>query len=322
LLLAKGVLMLSYSKQLDYNIIQVDTGYMRSGLAACYLVIDNGRVAVVDTGVEQTVSRVEAVLGEQGLSTDSVDFIAPTHVHLDHAGGTGKLMQVCRNASLVIHPFGSRHMIDPSRLIAGAEAVYGKEGLRQSVGEIVPVDRDRVIEAADFYRFTVGNRELQVIDTPGHARHHFCVWDKVSRGFFTGDTFGIAYPELDCDGRSFIFPPTTPVQFDPPAWHASIDRLMAWHPERMYLTHFGQLEEPVTYMNTLHRMIDDLAALAEDHVSPEDDLAAAVEQYVYQELDRHGCQLGRDQLGQVLDLDLDIIVQGLKVWLSRQNRHD
>ena len=314
--------MLCYSKQLDNNIIQIDTGYSRPGLAACYLVIDSGRVAVIDTGVEATVVRVEAVLAEQGLSVDSVDFIVPTHVHLDHAGGAGKLMQLCQNASLVIHPFGSRHMIDPSRLIAGAEAVYGKEGLRRSVGEIVPIDRDRVIEAEDLYRFMLANRELLIIDTPGHARHHFCVWDEVSKGFFTGDTFGIAYPELDCDGRSFIFPPSTPVQFDPQAWHASIDRLMAWHPERMYLTHFGQLNEPVIYMNSLHRMIDELAALAVENASPDDDLATVVEQYFHQQLDIRGCQIDSDLFSHVLNLDLDIIVQGLRVWLSRQNRHD
>lgn len=310
--------MKTYSKLLDHNIIQIDTGYLRPGLAACYLIIDNNRAAVIDTGVEQTCDRVQAVLADQGLTFNNVDFIIPTHVHLDHAGGAGKLMQLCRNAQLVIHPFGSRHMIDPARLIAGAEAVYGKQGLRDSVGEIIPVDENRVIEADDMYRFRLGERELLVLDTPGHARHHFCVWDEQSRGFFTGDTFGIAYPELDCDGHSFIFPPTTPVQFDPPAWHASIDRMMAWHPERMYLTHFGQLDEPVIYLNTLHRMIDDLAALALEHDAPELELAPAVKQYIYQELKKHGCQLGKDRLARVLDLDLDIIVQGLEVWLERR----
>ncbi len=310
--------MKTYSKLLDHNIIQIDTGYLRPGLAACYLIIDNNRAAVIDTGVEQTCDRVQAVLADQGLTFNNVDFIIPTHVHLDHAGGAGKLMQLCRNAQLVIHPFGSRHMIDPARLIAGAEAVYGKQGLRDSVGEIIPVDENRVIEADDMYRFRLGERELLVLDTPGHARHHFCVWDEQSRGFFTGDTFGIAYPELDCDGHSFIFPPTTPVQFDPPAWHASIDRMMAWHPERMYLTHFGQLDEPVIYLNTLHRMIDDLAALALEHDAPELVLAPAVKQYIYQELKKHGCQLDNDRLAEVLDLDLDIIVQGLEVWLERR----
>lgn len=310
--------MLSYSKKLDYNIIQIDTGYLRPGLAACYLVIDSGRAAVIDTGVEYTASRVEEVLIEQGLSTDCVDFVVPTHVHLDHAGGAGKLMQMCPNARLVVHPFGSRHMIDPSRLIAGAEAVYGKEGLHNSVGEIIPVDETRVTEAADSYRFMLGNRELMVLDTPGHARHHFCIWDEASKGFFTGDTFGLAYPELASDGGSFILPPTTPVQFDPPAWHASIDRLMAMHPERMYLTHFGQLDEPVLYMNDLHRRIDDLAALALGHDKPAGDLATVVKDYVNLELDRHGSRLDAEQLGQVLDLDIDLIAQGLEVWVSRQ----
>jgi glyoxylase-like metal-dependent hydrolase (beta-lactamase superfamily II) len=215
-------------------------------------------------------------------------------------------------------------MIDPSRLIAGAEAVYGKEGLHRSVGEIIPVDRDRVIEAADSYRFMLGSRELLVIDTPGHARHHFCIWDEASKGFFTGDTFGLAYPELQCDGRSFIFPPTTPVQFDPPAWHASIDRLMAMHPERMYLTHFGQLDEPVVYMNDLHRRIDDLAALAlgHDKSAADLDLAASVYAYVNQELTAHGSKLDKEKLGQVLDLDIDLIVQGLQVWVSRQRESE
>ena len=94
--------MLTYSKNLDYDIIQIDTGYLRPDLAACYLVIDSGRVAVIDTGVEHTATRVEKVLGEQGLSLDCVDYIVPTHVHLDHAGGAGKLMQLCQNATLVI----------------------------------------------------------------------------------------------------------------------------------------------------------------------------------------------------------------------------
>mgnify|MGYP000022345944 CR=1 FL=1 len=309
----------SFSKQLDHDIIQIDTGYLRAGLAACYLIIDNNRVAVIDTGVEKTCDRVETVLVERGLTFNDVDFIVPTHVHLDHAGGAGKLMQFCRNAKMVIHPFGSRHMIDPARLIAGAEAVYGKQGLRDSVGKIIPVDENRVIEADDSYCFRLGERKLRVIDTPGHARHHFCVWDEQSRGFFTGDTFGIVYHELDYEGHSFIFPPTTPVQFDPAAWHASIDRLMAWHPERMYLTHFGQLDEPVIYLNTLHRMIDDLAALALEHNASHEPLAQAVKQYLYQDLIKQGCQLDQDRLAEVLDLDLGIIVQGLEVWLSRQS---
>ncbi len=311
----------AFSKSLEHDIFQIDTGYLRPGLASCYLVIDAGRVAVIDTGVEKTAQRIEAVLVEQGLSFENVDYIVPTHVHLDHAGGAGKLMQLCRTAKLVIHPYGSRHMIDPSVLIAGAEAVYGRQGLRDSVGEIFPVDAERVIEAGDQYCFMLGQREFRVLDTPGHARHHFCVWDEKSRGFFTGDTFGIAYPELCSNAGSFIFPPSTPVQFDPTAWHASLDRLMAWQPERMYLTHFGQLDEPALYVDTLHRMIDELAALAIMHKQSEHSLSLAVRQYFDQALKQQDCQLEEARLAELLDLDLNIIIQGLVVWQQRQARN-
>ena len=314
--------MQSYSKRLDHDITCIDTGYARAGLAACYLVIDQGRAAVIDTGVEHTIPRLQAVLADNGLVTADVDYIVPTHVHLDHAGAAGKLMQLCSNALMIIHPYGSRHMIDPSRLIAGAEAVYGKEELRRTVGEILPVDKERVQEAADNFRFSIGGRELIIVDTPGHARHHFCIWDERSRGFFSGDTFGVAYPELVCRDRIFIFPPTTPVQFDPAAWHASIDRLMAWRPERMYLTHFGQLDQPVQYMNALHRRIDELAELTLANGNAGDDLATAVNSYIDRELDRHGCRLETEQQAQVLNLDIDLIVQGLEVWLSRQQKSE
>jgi glyoxylase-like metal-dependent hydrolase (beta-lactamase superfamily II) len=208
-------------------------------------------------------------------------------------------------------------MIDPARLIAGAEAVYGKDELRRSVGEIVGVDASRVIEADDMFRFSVGERELMVIDTPGHARHHFCIWDEQSRGIFSGDTLGIVYPELDCNGLGFIFPPTTPVQFDPPAWHASIDRLMALHPEKAYLTHFGLLRDPVLYMVSLHRRIDDLAAIALAHANAIEGLEEAVTVYILDELGRTGCTYDREKVMQILQMDIGIVAQGLLVWLER-----
>ena len=108
------------------------------------------------------------------------------------------------------------------------------------------------------------------------------------------------------------------MQCDPAAWHASIDRLMAWRPERMYLTHFGQLDEPARYMNALHRMIDDLAALAGDHVDSLSDLPAAVEQYIKNEMVLAGCEIDEVRFRQLLEMDLDIIVQGLEVWLTRR----
>jgi len=306
-------------QDLGQGIHVVDTGYYRPGLAACYVMHEGDRAAIFDTGIERTVPAIAATLEAVGLDLEAVDYIVPTHVHLDHAGGAGRLMQVCPNARLVIHPRGAPHMIDPARLIAGAEAVYGVEGLRASVGEIVPVAVERVDEAADGYRFSLAGRELTVVDTPGHARHHFCVWDERSRGFFTGDTFGIAYPEMRCDGHPFVFPPTTPVQFDPAAWHESLDRLMAWNPERMYLTHFGMLENPAAHVAGLHRSIDDLAGLARRYAPDGKALEAAVLGYLLARADEAGCHLDPDHSREVLALDIDLICQGLLVWMQRQS---
>ena len=134
------------------------------------------------------------------------------------------LLARCPQATLVAHPRGARHLVEPSRLIAGAKAVYGEEAFTRMYGEIVPAPAARVSEAADGSRWSLGRRELLVRDTPGHARHHFCVWDETSRGWFTGDTYGIAYRELHCGGRPFLIPTTTPVQFEPEAMLDSIAR--------------------------------------------------------------------------------------------------
>ena len=166
-----------------------------------------------------------------------------THVHLDHAAGAGALLARLPAARLVVHPRGARHMIDPSKLLAGAAEVYGgMEAIRALYGDVLPAPADRVIEAPEGTLVDLGGRTLRILDTPGHARHHFVVHDAATRGFFTGDTFGISYREFDDADGPFMYPTTTPVQFDPPALRSSVERMLAERPERMYLTHFGMIE--------------------------------------------------------------------------------
>jgi hypothetical protein len=126
-------------------------------------------------------------------------------------------MQQLPNARAVIHPRGVRHMVDPSALIAGATAVYGVDEVRASYGDLVPIPAERIVTANDGHRVDLAGRELLCIDTPGHARHHICIWDARSRAFFTGDTFGLSYREFDTDQGAFILPTSTPVQFEPEA---------------------------------------------------------------------------------------------------------
>jgi glyoxylase-like metal-dependent hydrolase (beta-lactamase superfamily II) len=227
------------------GVVLVDTGYVHDGVAAAYVVRGRRSAAVVETGAASAVPRILAALAAEGVARDEVTEVVVTHVHLDHAGGAGALLAALPRARLVVHPRGARHLIDPAKLVAGSVAVYGEARFRELYGEIVPAPAERVVEAGEGFALDLGERPLRLLDAPGHARHHFVVLDEATRGFFTGDAFGISYRETDARGVPFLFPTTTPVQLDPPAFHATIDRMVAERPERMYLTHFGMIEGDV-----------------------------------------------------------------------------
>ena len=215
------------SEDLGHGISAIDTGYVRPRFDASHLVVENGRAAFVDVGTTHSAPGLLTALEAQGLPPGAVDYVIVTHVHLDHAGGAGEMMRRLPQARLVVHPRGAWHMVDPSKLWAGASAVFGKEFVLRSYGAPVPVDASRVVEATDGFTLELGGRPLRFLDTPGHARHHFCVWDETSRSMFTGDTFGLSYRELASARGAFVLPTTTPVQFEPEALLASIDRLVA-----------------------------------------------------------------------------------------------
>ena len=304
----------------------IDTGLYRQGLAACYLVRgDAGRLAFIDTGTAHTVTLLLAVLAELGHGPEDVDYVIPTHVHLDHAGGAGLLMQQCPRARLAIHPKGAPHMIDPERLTAGATAVYGEADFAAAFGALTPVPEERVLVLEDGASLDLGGRTLTFLDTPGHANHHGCIYDPLTRACFTGDTFGIAYRELWSSSGPYLFAPTTPVAFDPDAWQSSLDRLIALEPRAMYLTHYGRLDYPEALVETLRRSIREQSALAVEIAAagaqgrPER-LQAAIAAHLVDGAQAHGCVLSADEIREVLAVDIDLNAQGLEVWLVRQAR--
>ena len=205
------------------NITAVDADFHRPRMAAAYIVRQGDRAAFIETGTRQTVPGLLAELHRQGLDREQLELVIVTHVHLDHAGGAGLLMQQLPNATLVAHPRGAPHMIDPARLEASVRRVYGDEEFDRTYGTLVPVPEGRVQIMEDGDELDLNGRKLTFMDSPGHARHHFCIWDETSRGWFTGDTFGLSYREFDTDRGAFIFPTTTPIEFDPSALHASVE---------------------------------------------------------------------------------------------------
>jgi len=307
----------------DHGISLIDADYQRRGLAAIYLIVEGNRAALIDTGTSLSVPGVIRVLRAKRIPLENVDFVIPTHVHLDHAGGAGAMMRNFPNARLVIHPRGARHMIDPSRLIAGVTDVYGPEWVARYFGDILPVAADRVIEAPDHFTLDFNGRELLFLDTPGHARHHFAVVDNHSSGIFAGDTFGVSYREFDTLKGAFILPATPPVQFDPPAHHATIDRLAGLRPRRIFLTHFGFVTEVDRLARDMHELLDAYVELGSQvRAAGADRLGRLIQgqrDILYPRLARHGCKLDENQIELLLAGDLKINAQGLAFWLDHDS---
>ena len=298
----------------------IDTLHMRPGLAASHLVVDSGRAAFVDTGAAPAAGRLLGALDELGIAREQVDYVFLTHVHLDHAGGAGQLIQALPNAKAVLHPRGAPHLVEPSKLVAGSIVVYGEKVFREVYGEIIPVPAERVLVTDDRQRIRLGGRTFEFIDAPGHARHHHCPIDLDQRAIYSGDNFGICYRELATEAGPFMLPTTTPVQFDPDALHATIRRLLSYDPKRIYQTHFGPVEDLDRLARDLHESIDGLVRIARAHAAAADRRArieADMFGYFSARLDAHGSRLGAAERHRLIDDDVRLNTAGLEVWLDR-----
>jgi hypothetical protein len=283
--------------------------------------VEDGVAAFVDTGVNRSVPLLLDALGQQDLDVGDVEILFLTHIHLDHAGGAGLLMRNLPNARCIIHPRGERHMIDPAKLVAGTEAVYGKQETREIYGEILPIDAKRIEVADDEQWFELNGRAMQTIYTEGHARHHYVLNDPQSKGVFTGDSFGVSYRELDTAAGEIVFPTTTPVHFDPPEAHKAVDRIMACEPQQLYLTHYSRVRNLDRLAGEMHEGIDAYVALAREHQADpkrSEIMQASMFEYFVRKLTDHGYRGDREMMRSTLEIDLDLNVQGLEVWLNKQ----
>jgi glyoxylase-like metal-dependent hydrolase (beta-lactamase superfamily II) len=299
----------------------IDARYIRANLAAVHLLVENGRAAFVDTGTFRSVPYMLDALKEQGLTPSDVDYVLLTHVHLDHAGGAGALMQALPNAICVVHPRGARHMIDPAKLTAAAKDVYGEKRFKTMYGALIPIPAERVRAVDDGEHLSLGGSDLEFIHTPGHANHHYCIVDRAARAIFSGDTFGMSYRELDTEAGAFIMPISTPSQFDPDAAHKSIDRLLSYKPQAIYVTHYSRVEGLEKLAADLHEEIDGYVAIAKKHAASANRTQAMVDEmtaYIFERLDRHGVRKDNEFRHRLLDGDIALNVQGLEVWLQQQ----
>ena len=307
--------------ELGDGITAIDTDHIRPLFDASHLVLENGRAAFVDTAANSSVPLLLDALKRKEIDVANVDYVFLTHVHLDHAGGAGLLMQSLPNAKAVLHPRGAPHMIDPAKLAKGAQAVYGEEKYAQMYGEIVPIPAERVVIVDDQQEISLDGRTMQCLFTEGHARHHYVLSDPSSKSVFTGDSFGISYRELDTANGEFIFPTTTPVHFDPPEAHKAIDRIMQLNPQQLFLTHFSRVVNLPRLASDMHKRIDDFVAIAEQHANDADRTVAmhkTMFAYLVDELRAHGYTNEDDRLHAILDLDVNLDTMGLEFWLDHK----
>jgi glyoxylase-like metal-dependent hydrolase (beta-lactamase superfamily II) len=309
--------------ELEDGIAAIDADYLRPLFDAIHLVVQDGHAAFVDSGINHSVPLLLNALERKGIDKAAVDYVFLTHVHLDHAGGAGALMQHLPNATAVIHPRGARHMIDPAMLVKGAESVYGVARCREMYGAPVPIAEDRILVVEDEQTVDFQGRPMQCLFTEGHARHHYCLADPASKGVFTGDSFGVSYREFDTVRGEFIFPTTTPIHFDPPEAHKAIDRVMSLEPERLYLTHYSRVTDLPRLADDMHQRIEDFVVIARRHANDNNRTEAMQEtmfSYFREQLDSHGYRADDERLHAILDMDVELNTMGIEYWLDKTTR--
>jgi glyoxylase-like metal-dependent hydrolase (beta-lactamase superfamily II) len=302
----------------------IDTLLLRPRMDASHLIIADGRAAFVDVGTSLSAPRLLHALCDIGIERDAVDYIFLTHIHLDHAGGAGEMARLLPRAKVVLHPRAAAHMIDPSRLIAATQAVYGERHFAEHYGQIRPIEADRIRVVDDGERLTLGSRTFEFLYTPGHALHHVSLYDREAREMFTGDTFGISYKEFDTAAGEFLFVTTSPTQFDPGQLHGSVDRILQAAPQAVYLTHYSRVEHIAARGADMHQDIDASVRMAQSAVGAPDPAAAIAPQLVahlWARLDAHGCRHSDAERHALLDLDVELNAAGLAAWLSRRAGH-
>jgi len=290
-------------------------------MACAYLLVEGNEATFIENNTTHALPHLLTALQSTGLTPEQVRYLMVTHVHLDHAGGTSALLRLCPNATVLAHPRASQHLIDPTKLIASAEAVYGTKQFKDLYGEITAIPENRVRSLNDNESVGWGNRELVALYTKGHANHHLCVWDSKTHSLFTGDAFGLAYPELQTHGL-FLFPSTSPTQFLPQEAIASVNRLVALNPKKLFLTHFGMVDDiPKAQSQMLNELnfSEQLALEAKASGGGFDNIQTFCYPKIENHLKKRALDLGLgpwESLRPLLELDMKLNAAGLAHWAS------
>ena len=307
--------------QVANRLFLLDTQFGIAERVAAYLINEPGAgAALVDCGGTKSVPHILAALQQHGVATYEVQYILATHVHIDHAGGVGELLKFLPNARVLAHPSAIKHLVNPAKLMQSTVMVYGQEAVDNHIGAMVPVPPERIEAVSDYQTIYLGTRALQFIDTPGHAYHHYVVWDATTSTVIAGDTYGNSYANCACPQGYVFTTPAVPTQFDPPAWRASLVKLAALSAENAAVAHFGIYSDTARITAQLTEQLHFIESFATELDPKATDLSEQIEQSLYahyhQLWQQHGCY---EDVRSVLSAsrDLRMVISGIAYWLQK-----
>lgn len=314
--------------ELGYRISLIDGFDLGRQQRTGTYVIEDTSTTLIETSASPSIPHLLKGLNDLGISLEDITSIILTHIHLDHAGGAGLFLHHCPNAKVIVHPKGSRHLEDPTRLIAGAKAVYG-EDFDKFFNPILPIPHDKIIIKQDKELLqTSDSRVLTFYDTPGHANHHLSIFDSVSKGMFSGDTVGVYYRDLDQDDIEFYLPSTSPNQFNPEAMLTAADLYESLEVKRIYFGHYGVSDNPQEVYKQLRYWLPIFVKTAENafqrHSIFEKQVAVTSENIfnaVSTYLEERGVKKDH-HVFEMIKMDLDVCSLGLIDYLIKRKEKD
>ncbi|KPL61301.1 MBL fold metallo-hydrolase [Rossellomorea vietnamensis] len=288
-------------------------------------IINEEALTIIETSASPSIPHLKKGLSKLNINPEDIQYIILTHIHLDHAGGAGLFLKECPNASIIVHPKGKRHLTDPTRLISGARAVYGKK-FDELFDPIVPIPEERILVMAHEEKLRLSDTcTLTFYHTPGHADHHLSILDSTSNGMFTGDTCGIQYT---IGSKRFYFPSTSPNQFDPEKMKDSIRLYRSLHLDRLYFGHYGVSEEVSFALTEVEKWLDLLVKKSEEQYSSSvtiEENVRTITSLLIELTGRELAQKGIDPnnpIYSLLELDMNVSAMGIVDYFIKQQKGD
>jgi glyoxylase-like metal-dependent hydrolase (beta-lactamase superfamily II) len=254
-------------EELPGGILQVDTRTAGVSKVTAGFLIQAPRPTLIECGPALTVDTVIDALATIGLDPDDLAYLVVSHIHLDHAGGAGDVARAFDSATVVVSDIGAPHLVDPTRLNASSRRVYGD--LMDAVyGECTPIDADRLLGVDRRAELDLGGgRVLDLLATPGHAKHHISAFDRDTGALFVGDSVGVKVPDAGP-----LRPATPPPDFDLELAQATLQRYRDMEPARVYLAHYGAIDPPQDSLEEASERLAAWAEVARDAVAEHDEL--------------------------------------------------